>query len=115
MLRSTTSCGLRNHYFTVKTGIPPNFIFFPCLVFGSGLFVFSAKVVQTNHNANHNGDYTQMKSTKYRHWDNSDVRSLKSMAKKKTPAPKIAKALRRTEGATRQKAFALGVSLESRF
>jgi len=40
---------------------------------------------------------------------------LKSLAKKKTPAPKIAKVLKRTEGATRQKAFSLGVSLESRF
>lgn len=57
-----------------------------------------------------------MKSGTKRHsWENSDIRMLKSLAKKKTPAPKIAKVLKRTEGATRQKAFALGVSLESRF
>jgi hypothetical protein len=31
-----------------------------------------------------------------------------------TPAGKIAKALKRTEGATRQKAFSLGLSLDSR-
>jgi hypothetical protein len=36
------------------------------------------------------------------------------MARRKTPAPKIARRLRRTEGATRQKAFAIGLSLESR-
>jgi hypothetical protein len=34
----------------------------------------------------------------------------KSMAKKKTPAGKMAKALTRTEGATRQKAFSAGLS-----
>jgi hypothetical protein len=36
------------------------------------------------------------------------------MARKKTPARKIAKKLRRTESATRQKAFSLGLSLDSR-
>jgi len=36
------------------------------------------------------------------------------MAKKKTPASKIAKSLKRTEGATRQKAFSMGLSLNSR-
>jgi hypothetical protein len=33
---------------------------------------------------------------------------LKSLARKKTPAGKIAKSLKRTEGATRQKAFSIG-------
>jgi len=36
------------------------------------------------------------------------------MAKKKAPASKIAKTLKRTEGATRQKAFSIGLSLDSR-
>jgi hypothetical protein len=54
------------------------------------------------------------KKAKRREWTKSDVTQLKSMAKKKTPAPKIAKSLRRTVGATRQKALALGVSLNSR-
>jgi hypothetical protein len=36
------------------------------------------------------------------------------MAKKKTPASRIAKALGRSEGATRQKAFSMGLSLDSR-
>jgi hypothetical protein len=47
-------------------------------------------------------------------WSADHVRTLKSMARKKSPASKIAKALRRTEGATRQKAFSMGLSLDSR-
>jgi hypothetical protein len=49
-----------------------------------------------------------------RAWTPTDVRELKSLAKQKTPANKIAKSLKRTVGATRQKAFSLGVSLDSR-
>jgi hypothetical protein len=51
--------------------------------------------------------------TKRRAWT-VQVRELKAMARKKTPAARIAKKLRRSEGATRQKAFSLGVSLDSR-
>ena len=54
------------------------------------------------------------KKIKRRAWTKSDVRELKTHAKQKTPAPKIAKATKRTLGATRQKAFQLGVSLDSR-
>jgi hypothetical protein len=54
------------------------------------------------------------KRSKRREWTRDDVRELKSLAKAKTPAKKIAKSLKRTEGATRQKAFSLGVSLDSR-
>ena len=36
-------------------------------------------------------------------WSAEQVRTLKSMAKKKAPASNIAKSLKRTEGATRQK------------
>jgi hypothetical protein len=39
---------------------------------------------------------------------------LKSAARNKTPARKIARSLKRSEGATRQKAFSLGLSLDSR-
>jgi hypothetical protein len=53
------------------------------------------------------------KSTK-REWTKTDIRELKTLARGKTPAGKIARALKRTEGATRQKAFSLGVSLDSR-
>lgn len=45
-----------------------------------------------------------------RPWSKDDVRLLKGMARKE-PASKIAKALKRTEGATRQKAQSLGVSV----
>ena len=40
--------------------------------------------------------------------------TLKSLAKKKKRAASIARTLKRTEGATRQKAFSLGLSLDSR-
>jgi hypothetical protein len=50
-----------------------------------------------------------------RAWTSEQVRALKTLARKKTPAGKIARALKRTEGATRQKAFSIGLSLESRF
>jgi hypothetical protein len=54
------------------------------------------------------------KRSKRREWTPADVRELKTLAKQKAPARKIAKTLKRTEGATRQKAFSLGVSLDSR-
>jgi hypothetical protein len=54
------------------------------------------------------------KRAKKREWTVGDVRDLKTLAKKKTPAGKIAKSLKRTVGATRQKAFSLGLSLDSR-
>jgi predicted nucleotide-binding protein len=47
-----------------------------------------------------------------RPWASDDVKTLKSMARKE-PASQIAKALKRTEGATRQKATALGISLNT--
>jgi hypothetical protein len=54
------------------------------------------------------------KNSKRREWTKTDVRELKTLARGKTKAGKIAKALKRTEGATRQKAFSLGLSLNSR-
>ena len=53
-------------------------------------------------------------SSKKRAWTSVQVRELKTLARKKTPARKIAKTLKRTEGATRQKAFSMGLSLDSR-
>ena len=47
-------------------------------------------------------------------WTTEHVRTLKTLAKKKTHAARIAKTLKRTDGATRQKAFTLGLSLDSR-
>lgn len=51
---------------------------------------------------------------KRRAWTSTEVSSLRTMARKKTRASQIAKKLRRTEGATRQKAFSIGLSLDSR-
>ena len=45
-----------------------------------------------------------------RPWSKDDLRSLKSMARKE-PLAKIAKALKRTDAATRIKATKMGVSL----
>jgi hypothetical protein len=47
-------------------------------------------------------------------WTPEQLRTLKTLARKKTHASKIAKTLKRTEGATRQKAFSMGLSLDSR-
>ena len=52
------------------------------------------------------------KTSKRRAWTGADVRELKSLARQKKPAKKIARTLKRTEGATRQKAFSMGLSLE---
>jgi hypothetical protein len=49
-----------------------------------------------------------------RPWTSSDVRQLKSLAKKRTGVAKISKALNRTIGATAVKAHQLGVSLDTR-
>jgi hypothetical protein len=54
------------------------------------------------------------KKVKRRAWTAADVREFKAMAKAKTPAPKIARRFKRTEGAIRQKALNLGISLNSR-
>ena len=47
-------------------------------------------------------------------WSEEDMRTLKSLARQKTSAPKIAKQLKGSLGAVRQKALGLGVSLDSR-
>ena len=54
------------------------------------------------------------KVSKRRAWTPEQVRTLRSLAKKRKPAARIAKALKRTEGATRQKAFSMGLSLDAR-
>ena len=55
-----------------------------------------------------------VKKSKRRAWTAQDIRELKSLARQKTPAVQIAGKLKRTEGATRQKALTLNVSLNSR-
>jgi hypothetical protein len=54
------------------------------------------------------------KKSKRRAWTTEHVRTLKVLAKQKKPAGRIAKTLKRTEGATRQKAFSMGLSLDTR-
>jgi len=54
------------------------------------------------------------KATKRRSWTTEHTRTLKALARKKAPAASIAKKLKRTVGATRQKAFSMGLSLDSR-
>ena len=54
------------------------------------------------------------KKTVRRAWTATDVRELKSLAKKKAGVAKISKALKRTIGATAVKAHQLGVSLDTR-
>jgi len=51
------------------------------------------------------------KKTKLRPWTKDDVRTLKTLAREKTKTTVIARKLKRTEGATRQKAKGLGVRL----
>jgi hypothetical protein len=59
-------------------------------------------------------DVAKKKKTVRRVWTSSDVRELKSLARKKTGVAKISKALKRTIGATAVKAHQLGVSLDTR-
>ena len=54
------------------------------------------------------------KKGKRRGWTAKDIRELKSLAKKKTPARQIARELGRTESAVRQRAMAVGTSLDTR-
>ena len=54
------------------------------------------------------------KTTVRRTWTSSDVRELKSLAKKKAGVARIAKTLKRTAGAIAVKAHQLGVSLDTR-
>jgi hypothetical protein len=52
--------------------------------------------------------------SKIRFWTSVQVRELKSFAGKKVPAATIARRLKRSEGAIRQKALSIGLSLDSR-
>lgn len=54
------------------------------------------------------------KKSRRRAWTTAHVRTLKTLAKKNKRAASIAKTLKRSEGATRQKAFSIGLSLDSR-
>lgn len=47
-------------------------------------------------------------------WTTQDIKAMKTMARYKRPAWHIAKKLKRTENAVRQKAFSIDLSLETR-
>jgi hypothetical protein len=51
------------------------------------------------------------KTVKLRGWTKEDVRTLKALARQKTKTTVIARKLKRSVGATHQKAMRLGVSL----
>jgi hypothetical protein len=53
------------------------------------------------------------KTTKTRPWTKEDVRTLKTLARKKVKTSVIARKLKRSVGATRQKAMILGVSFSA--
>jgi len=53
------------------------------------------------------------KTRKLRSWTKEDVRTLKTLARNKVKTSVIARRLKRTEGATRQHAFNLGVSFKA--
>ena len=77
-------------------------------------FTFLTRDTLLTRNRFNYSERSIMKNGKRRTWTTDDVRTLKSLARKKTRAGKIAKTLKRSEGATRQKAFSLGVSLDAR-
>ena len=47
-------------------------------------------------------------------WTKDDIRQLKAHSKTKTPVVEVAKAMRRTEAAVRQKAKTIGIGLGHR-
>jgi hypothetical protein len=49
-----------------------------------------------------------------REWTKQDLKDLKTLAREKTPARTIGRKLKRSEGAVRQKAYAVGISLSLR-
>jgi hypothetical protein len=53
------------------------------------------------------------KKTVRREWTKDNVKTLKTLAKQRAGVKKIAKALKRTPGATAAKAFVHGVSLST--
>jgi len=71
--------------------------------------VLEARLSQTG-----TGIEMKKKKSVKRAWTSSDVRELKSLAKKKVGVARISKALKRTIGATAVKAHILGVSLDTR-
>ncbi len=51
------------------------------------------------------------KNRTYKVWTKDDLKELKRHSREKTPVSKIAKAMKRTEGTIRMKAYQLGFSV----
>jgi hypothetical protein len=56
----------------------------------------------------------QKKTLARKPWIKEDLHELKVHSKAKTPVAKVAKAMKRTEGAVRQKATTIGIGLGHR-
>ena len=54
------------------------------------------------------------RAAKRKEWTKEDVKALRAHSRAKTPVPVIAREQKRTEGAIRQKALALGISIGHR-
>ena len=59
-------------------------------------------------------DMPKKRTTVRKPWTKEDLRQLKAHSKKRTPAAEVAKAMKRTEAAVRQKAKTIGVGLGHR-
>jgi hypothetical protein len=59
------------------------------------------------------GSMAKKKTAKRREWTKEDVRTLKTLARERVKTSVIARRLGRTESATRQQAFKLGVSFKA--
>ena len=57
---------------------------------------------------------SKKKTPTRRPWNKEDVRELKAHSKARTPVMEVAKAMKRTEGAVRQKAKTVGIGLGHR-
>jgi hypothetical protein len=56
----------------------------------------------------------RVRRAKRRPWTKQDLRELKMHSRNKSPIKKIVRAMKRTAGALRQKAFTLGLPLGNR-
>ena len=79
--------------------------------YGESWAVFSLPSETDNTQQQHLGKTMAKKITKPQPWTKDDVRTLKTMAREKEKTTEIARKLKRSLGATHQKAMRLGVQL----
>jgi hypothetical protein len=83
-------------------------------LYGESGAVFSLPSETDNTQQQHLGKTMAKKITKPQPWTKDDVRALKTMAREKVKTTEIARKLKRSLGATHQKAMRLGVTLGAR-